>query len=329
MASGLAILPLGKLEKIRVRSAWPDEAKNFTPRLATEGIAQLSEEIGVDLKIIKCEHAVGRYSLDILAVQVGSDPDEQSTQLVVIENQFSFTDHDHLGKLMTYASGVGEEDQGAKTIIWIAEEFREEHRRALEWLNEVTQSGIRFYGVQLELYRIGDSKYAPSFNVLVRPNEVVRARRREVADQTGESERNLFYVEYWTAFKEYCANKDSIFRLQSARPDSYIFAALGRSGVHISFLAARRDKWIGCELYINDSDPASTLATLEKSRATMDIAIQDASWEHKPGAKAAKIHVRQITPPGDRNLWPAQHAWLLEQGNRFFSTFAPLVRALK
>lgn len=137
MSSGRAAIELGKLEKVHARDAWPDEVRNFTPSLASEGVELLSKEIGVKLKVVSCEHAVGRYSLDILAAPIGSDEDDKGTELIVIENQFGYTDHDHLGKLMTYASGVGKEGKGAKTVIWIAEEFREEHRRAVEWLNEV------------------------------------------------------------------------------------------------------------------------------------------------------------------------------------------------
>jgi hypothetical protein len=279
------------------------------------------------LKVLRCEHAVGRYSLDILAAPIGSDTDDEGTELVVIENQFGFTDHDHLGKLMTYASGVGKEGQGARTVVWIAEEFREEHRRALEWLNEVTPSDLRFYGVQLELYRIGDSPSAPSLNVVVRPNEVARARR-EVSAETGQSERSLFYIEYWTAFKEYCSSHNASFELQSPRPTYYISASTGRAGAVISFLALRRDKWIGCELYMTDSAVASTFAALESQRDAINQEIPDLQWEHKEGGKFARIAIKQLTPPRDRSLWSSQHEWLLQQGNKFYSTFVPRLKNL-
>lgn len=318
---------LGKLEKVHVRDAWPDEARNFTPWLAGEGIELLSFEIGVKLRVLRCEHPVGRYSLDILAVAMGPDSENDGSNLVVIENQFGFTDHDHLGKLMTYASGAGSQGKGAKTIVWIAEEFREEHRRALEWLNEVTPSEMRFYGVQLELYRIGNSLSAPSLNVLVRPNELVRARR-EVSVETGQTERSLFYIEYWTAFKEYCVSRNAQFELQSPRPNYYISAATGRSGAVISFLALRRDKWIGCEVDITDS-PSSTFAALESQRTIIDAEIAELEWEHKPGGKFGRVQRRQLSPPGDRSLWPTQHEWLFQQGNSFFATFAARLKNLK
>src|ERR1039458_10266865 len=95
-------VPLGKFEKVRVRDAWPDEARNFTPWLSTDGLELLSDEIGVGLQLIKCEHQIGRYSLDILASELGEDATSPD-RLVVIENQFGSTDHDHLGKLITYA----------------------------------------------------------------------------------------------------------------------------------------------------------------------------------------------------------------------------------
>lgn len=323
-----SLLPLGKLEKVRVRDAWPDEARNFTPWLAGDGLALLGEELGVDLKVIRKEHPVGRYSLDLLATQEGLDNDQAEAQLIVIENQFGSTDHDHLGKLLTYASGVGEESQGAKTVIWIAEDFKEEHRRAIDWLNEVSQSGVRFYAVQLELYRIGNSDAAPSLNILVRPNEVLRARREAPNELNASSERNLFYVEYWTAYKAYCADKGAIFSLQTPRPDYWISSSLGRSGVHISFIANRRDKWIGCELLIRDVSPESTFRKLEIDRNEIDPQIPGLKWE-LTSVKSAKLHLVRPEIPSDKSQWSQQFEWLFEQGEKFYKVFAPRLRAMR
>jgi hypothetical protein len=271
-------VPLGKFEKVRVRDAWPDEARNFTPWLSTDGLELLSDEIGVGLQLIKCEHQIGRYSLDILASELGEDATSPD-RLVVIENQFGSTDHDHLGKLITYAAGVGDETLGAKTVIWVAEDFREEHQRSLEWLNEVAQSAVRFYGVQLELYRIGTSAPAPSLNILVRPNEVTRARR-DAPSNSVTGERNLFYVEYWTEFKKYCIANNAHFSLQSPRPAYWIQAALGRSGDTLAFTAARRDKWIGCEISLRDANPEKTLQALMEKRTDIETEMgTPLSWD--------------------------------------------------
>lgn len=325
----LAAVPLGRLEKVRVRDAWPDEARNFTPWLATEGIELLKQELGVDLKVLAREHAVGRYSLDILASELTADGSADTEKLVVIENQFGSTDHDHLGKLLTYASGVGEESTGAKTIIWIAEDFREEHQQALEWLNKVSQSNIRFYGVQLELYKIGDSLSAPALNVLVRPNEVARARQ-EAPTQKGNSEWHLLYVEYWTAFKAFCVNQNATFRLQTPRPQSWMESPLGRAGFYLSFLAARRDRWIGCELDIRATEPNAKLQALMNQREQIEQEIGHGALNWlEVSSKFCKVEFSlRNEDPADRTRWEEQHKLLLSIGEGFHRVFRPRIQAL-
>ena len=320
-------VPLGRLEKIRVRDAWPDEARNFTPWLASEGLSLLQEELGVPLKLIRVEHSVGRYSLDILATELSENGDDEQN-LVVIENQFGATDHDHLGKLMTYASGVGTELQGARTVIWIAEDLREEHQQALEWLNEISKSAVRFYGVQLELYRIGESEPAPVLNVLVRPNEVVRARQAAPPGHA-ESDRNLFYIEYWTQFKAFCIDNNAIFSLQSPRPQHWIEAALGKTGIFLTFVGARRDKWIGCELHIRTSEPKAALIALQKEADEIELILSGISLRWNLLAKSAKVQaVQEGIALDEKANWENQHRWLFETGEKMYRAFAPRIKRL-
>lgn len=327
-------LQLGKLERVTIREVWNDEARNFTPWIAGEGVSLLGDALGRELRIVSCEHKVGRYSLDILATEVGSEEGAESDHLIVIENQFGSTNHDHLGKLLTYASGVGDDNQGAKTIIWIAEDFHEEHRRALDWLNDVTNSDIRFYGVQIELYRIGESMPAPSLNVIVRPNEVVRARR-SISSSASMSEavleKNLFYVEYWTAFKDYCVNHGAVFTLQTPRPQHWIASALGSANYHLSFVATRRDEWVGVELIIRGSAPGEILAKLSAEKEEINRLINNSvspEWA-VISPKLCKISVSMNWPPSDRTQWPTQHQWLYETGQKFYTVFTAKLKALK
>jgi hypothetical protein len=230
---------------------------------------------------------------------------------------------------MTYASGVGDEIQGARTVIWVAEDFREEHQKSLSWLNEVAQSAVRFYGVQLELYRIGGSAPAPSLNVLVRPNEVERARR-DAPTNNVSGERNLFYVEYWTEFKKFCIAKNAHFSLQSPRPSYYIQAALGRSYDHLAFTAGRRDKYIGCEISLRGTDPERTLRALMDDKVAIENEIGNQLIWNSISAKFAKIELQKLDEPSaDRDRWSAQHQWLFEQGERFYASFSPRLRRLK
>ena len=150
---------LAKIERVPdLRATWPNEAQDFTPWLA-ENIAQLGEALGMDLELQQIEAPVGGYSLDILAT------DLNRSRPVIIENQLETTDHDHLGKLLTYAAGFD-----AEAVVWVTREFRDEHRQALDWLNQRTGEDTQFFGITVELWRIGDSLPAPHFNVVASPN---------------------------------------------------------------------------------------------------------------------------------------------------------------
>ena len=159
---------LAKIERVDLREAWPNEARDFTPWLA-ENIAELGEALGMDLELQQTEAAVGGYSLDVLATDLNQD------RPVIIENQLEPTNHDHLGKLLTYAAGYD-----ANVIVWLTREFRDEHRQALDWLNQRTGEDTQFFGVVVELWRIGDSLPAPHFKAVATPNEW-RKRRNEAA----------------------------------------------------------------------------------------------------------------------------------------------------
>ena len=151
--------PLGTFIKLDIRSIWKNEANDFTPWLAQEeNIALLGEALGFDLEVEKVEASVGPYSADILAKDTVNDT------YVVIENQLGKTNHDHLGKLITYGSVLH-----ATAVVWIATNFTEEHQRALDWLNEFTTEELGFYGVQVELWKIDNSLPAVRFDVISRP----------------------------------------------------------------------------------------------------------------------------------------------------------------
>ena len=153
--------PLVRLEPVDLRGVWSDEAKNFTPWLADNlDVLETTLEIGLELEGV--EETVGRFKADIIC----KDTDDPAARRVLIENQLEQTDHNHLGQLLTYAAGLE-----AVTIIWIAKKFQEEHRAAIDWLNEITGKGIFFFGLEIELWRIEDSPPAPKFNIVSKPND--------------------------------------------------------------------------------------------------------------------------------------------------------------
>ena len=172
---------LGTIERIRLRDVWKYEDKNFTPWLAAN-ISLLGGALGLDLEVRAQETAVGIYWLDILA------HDRENDSPVVIENQLGVTDHDHLGKLLTYAAGFN-----ANTMVWIAGEFRDEHREALDLLNQRTDEDTQFFGVEVELTKIGDSLPAPNFKLVAIPRKWRNPKQRIGG---GRSERHrVFYKE--------------------------------------------------------------------------------------------------------------------------------------
>ena len=161
------MINLGTLEEITdLRSVWPHEAHDFTPWLA-KNIGVLSDTVGIDISIEETESSVGDFNVDIFAT------DADTGKRVIIENQLEETDHDHLGKLITYASG-----KDADLVIWLVRKARPEHRAAIEWLNNHTDEGIGFILCEVKLYRIGNSEPAPKFDIIEQPNNWVKEMKK-------------------------------------------------------------------------------------------------------------------------------------------------------
>jgi hypothetical protein len=178
---------LGRLERVNLREYWINEATYFTPWLAlSENLNLLSDTVGMELELMDTESSVGPFRADILC------RDMISEALVLIENQLEKTDHTHLGQLMTYAAGLD-----TVNIIWISEKFTEEHRAALDWLNRITNEEFRFFGLEVELWKIGNSPAAPKFNIVSKPNDWTKATKQSSRES---SERSQFFKEFWARF---------------------------------------------------------------------------------------------------------------------------------
>lgn len=184
---------LGRLEDVVLREVWKDEARDFTPWLARPENLELLENtlgLGLEADTVETEKDVGPFRADILCQETGSD------RWVLIENQLGGTDHIHLGQLLTYAAG-----RRAMTVVWIAKSFTDEHRAALDWLNEITDEKLRFFGLEIELWSIGGSLPAPKFNVVSKPNNWSRKIKREEGSGAREETRKMRRA-YWEALNK-------------------------------------------------------------------------------------------------------------------------------
>lgn len=232
----------GKLVEVKVRELWRYEQYGFSNWLAQpENIEELNEAIGLTLTDIQQEAFVGAYRADLVA------RDETSNINVIIENQLEATDHDHLGKIITYASGLD-----ADVIVWIVKEAREEHRAAIEWLNLKTIDGISFFLIEIHAYKIGDSLPAPKFEVIEKPNDFTKATNRKAGSQE-QSRVQAARLEFWTALNEALVEKGKPFNPRKASTDHWYDVAMGTSEAHLSITLLSVSGEIGLEVYINDN----------------------------------------------------------------------------
>lgn len=233
--------PLSHIEKVDLREVWAHEAHDFTQWLAEEeNLSALGDVIGIDLELIESESSVGSFNADIYAAECGS------SRTVIIENQLEDTNHDHLGKIITYAAG-----KGAELIVWIVARARDEHKQAIEWLNEHTDSEFGFFLIEIEVLKIGDSMAAPRFNVVEQPNNWAKA----IKQSEGLSDTKKLYLQYWENYRERALNTPEFtkfFKPQKPQPQHWTTIHVGTSRYHISLTVSIQNKTVGVEFYIPD-----------------------------------------------------------------------------
>jgi hypothetical protein len=309
---------LGQLKNLTLKSVWAHEEHDFTPWLAEdEHLAELSEALGMDLQLDKIEVPVGPYCADILAK-------DASGKYVVIENQFGKTNHDHLGKLLTYGATLG-----ASAVVWIAEQFTDEHRKTVEWLNEQTIDSLSLYAVQLEVLQINESPPAIRFNVISEPNEVVRAAT--AAKSSGAlTETQQLQLEFWTMFRQRLLEKKVIPSAQTPRPQYWFDVALGRSNIVLSNILDTYAGRIGIRVYLGNRIATAALAQLEKDKVAIEQEIGETlSWNPTPEKRDKVIALYRHVDVTNRDSWPEYCDWLVTFVGRFRTAFMPRVKLLK
>ncbi|MCB0489938.1 MAG: DUF4268 domain-containing protein, partial [Cyclobacteriaceae bacterium] len=219
---------LGSLKKVDLRSVWGHEALDFTRWLAQEeNINELCQELDIEIENIKPEESAGRYSVDILAVEVDSN------KKVIIENQLESTDHKHLGQILTYASA-----HDASIIVWVVRDYTEEHKQAIDWFNRHMPEQISFFLVKIELWQIGQSEPAPKFNIISQPNYWAKTLRSATSQEKGNpSELKLQQQKFWQSFKDYVNKSGNQFGIslgKTPRPQHWYEISYGTSKALIS-----------------------------------------------------------------------------------------------
>lgn len=290
---------LGTLEEVKdLRKIWPHEASNFTPWVA-DNVDLLADAVGLEITIDETESSVGDFNVDIYASETGTD------RKIIIENQLEDTDHDHLGKLITYASG-----KNADVIIWIVKHAREEHMAAIEWLNNHTDEKIGFFLCEIKLFRIGDSKIAPSFMVVEKPNDWTK----EIKKTTTANPTQQLRLEYWQAFNDYAFQDlefSKAFNKKKPSTDHWYSLSIGSSACVISILRIQKRNELDVEFYINDDKELFGLLFAHKAEieSAMGMVLD---WRELPEKKASRIIAAKNVELDNREKWTEQFGWAME-----------------
>jgi hypothetical protein len=315
----MTIPKLGILQAVDPRSMWRDEAAHFTPWLAQpENIQRLGQAIGLELEVEHAEMAVGPFAADILA------RDSATGDYVIIENQLARTNHDHLGKAITYAAVLG-----ASTIVWVAPAFTDEHRKALDWLNDNSVDTLSFFGVQVELWAIDESNPAVRFNVVSRPTELVRRATLQAAGDLTPTRR--LQLEWWTAFRDALVSAKALPSTQTPRPQYWYNMALGRTGYFLSATANVDDQRIGIRLYLmNRFGGDAGLAQLMESRSEIERELgQPLVWNPNPEASDKVVVLQREADIRVKERWAEYLQWMVQSTVNMRGVFAPRVRGLQ
>ena len=304
--------PIRKLERLNIREVWSNESQDFTPWLA-ENLDELGDTLGIELELDDIEVPVGRYSLDILAV------DARGGAPVAIENQIESANHSHLGQLLTYAAGIG-----AQTMVWVATEFTNEHRSALAWLNEYTAEEMRFFGIVVEVVRIGDSDPAPLLQVVAAPPEWSRETPYKPDAQL--SPLAMQYVRFWEPLLENL-NARHRWNVITKNPRSSYSAGSGFSYIN-RVMRFTWDREARVELVIRsvDGDWNKTVyeALLERKEDIENSLGTELTWERLDSAKSSRVAVCRSGSIDDSDAELTEtRTWMTDYVIRFREVFQP------
>jgi len=306
-------MKLAQLKRVDLRIVWQHEASEFTKWLAKkENLALLSDEIGIEISLVQTEASVGKFHVDILAEE------ENTGRKIVIENQLESTNHDHLGKLITYAAGFD-----AEIIIWIVKDVRDEHKQAIDWLNEHTDEQANFFAIKMEVWQISDSPFAPKFQVISQPNDWAKAVKTGPT-KSGLSDTKIMQLEFWTDLKKFGQEKSTKLRFRKPYPQHWYDLSIGSSKAHLALICDTQNNQLRCELYIPDDK--ELYRNLEAHKTEIENELEyDLEWMLLEGKKASRIRTITKADISRSGKWEEYFYWLIAASENFQRVFSKYI----
>jgi hypothetical protein len=305
----------GKLIQVDVRELWKREYTDFTEWLShKENLDLLAAELQIQLDFVQKNRQVGDFFIDIVAKI--PNPDAESEEFVVIENQLEDSNHDHLGKLITYAAGID-----AKKVILICKNLRDEHKTAINWLNKIS-SGVNFFAVRIEAWKIDESLPAPKFNVICMPNDWEKYVKQSVSSDKDLTETKKMQLEFWTSFSIFLKVHNSSLRPTKVYPQHWCDISIGTSKGHLSLVVDTRQNLVSAAFYAsNDEDKKIFNQLLSKRQEIESEMGSELIWMELPDKKASRIKIEKKLERLDRDSWNIAYQFLKEHGEKIQKIF--------
>ncbi|MDO8427944.1 MAG: DUF4268 domain-containing protein [Candidatus Diapherotrites archaeon] len=306
----------GNLKQVHLRELWKNEASDFTEWLShKENLDMLATELKIPLELVEREKAIGGFSADLVAKI--PNPDSESEEYVVIENQLEDSDHDHLGKLITYASGVE-----AKIVILICKDLREEHRTAIDWLNEISSGEVKFFVVRIEAWQIDDSRPAPKFNIVCEPDYWAKNLKQSVDIKKDLTETKKMQLEFWNSFMDFLKNKKSNLKSRKVYPQHWCDLAIGTSKGYLSLVMDTRQNLVSAAFYsANDPDKKIFQHLFSKKDAIEKDIGAPLVWMELPDKKASRIKIEKQIEVTNKTQWQVAFEFLKEEAEKIQRIF--------
>ncbi len=309
----------GDFKKVPLREIWAHEASDFTPWLASN-ITELGTALGLELELIESEASVGDFSLDLLVKDLGSN------KTVIVENQLTKTDHDHLGKLLTYAAG-----HNASIVIWLSESIRDEHRQALDWLNQRTDNVTNFFGVVVEVIKIDDSRPAFNFKIVASPNEWQKSKT-SASGRISISSKGEKYRNYFQKLIDELRENHRFTSARAGQPQNWYSFSSGNTGITYGANFCQGGK-ARSELYIDVGDQEKNkeifeVLLLQKVEIEQQVG-SSISWEKLEDKRASRLalYMDGSIEDSDSELELVK-AWHIETLLKFKECFSIRVREI-